>query len=118
MLRTPSAPPEPENGACERRLSCLRRHAVVLTFSYFQSLPASSRHAVWWTIFDTYSHPNLARLSAVDAETELRRSRDLIADQLGARSICSPTRSGSRECISRPLRLQWPEPQAIASQRL
>jgi len=32
----------------------------------------------------TYSHPNLARLSAVEAEHELRRSTDVISDQLGA----------------------------------
>jgi len=32
----------------------------------------------------TYSHPNLARLSAIEAEHELRRSRDIISDQLGA----------------------------------
>ena len=31
----------------------------------------------------TYSHPNLARLSAVEAEHELRRSREVISDQLG-----------------------------------
>jgi peptidoglycan/xylan/chitin deacetylase (PgdA/CDA1 family) len=31
----------------------------------------------------TYSHPNLARLSAVEAEHELRRSTDIISDQLG-----------------------------------
>ena len=31
----------------------------------------------------TYSHPNLARLSAVEAEHELRRSTDVISDQLG-----------------------------------
>ena len=31
----------------------------------------------------TYSHPNLARLSAVEAADELRRSRDVISDQLG-----------------------------------
>jgi peptidoglycan/xylan/chitin deacetylase (PgdA/CDA1 family) len=32
----------------------------------------------------TYSHPNLARLSGVEAEHELRRSTDVISDQLGA----------------------------------
>jgi peptidoglycan/xylan/chitin deacetylase (PgdA/CDA1 family) len=31
----------------------------------------------------TYAHPNLARLSRVQAETELRTSRDLISDRLG-----------------------------------
>lgn len=31
----------------------------------------------------TYSHPNLARLSAVETEHELRRSTDVISDQLG-----------------------------------
>lgn len=32
----------------------------------------------------TYSHPNLARLSALETEHELRRSTDIISDQLGA----------------------------------
>ena len=31
----------------------------------------------------TYSHPNLARVSVVEAEHELRRSMDVISDQLG-----------------------------------
>jgi len=31
----------------------------------------------------TYSHPNLARLSASETEQELRRSTDIISDQLG-----------------------------------
>lgn len=33
----------------------------------------------------TYSHPNLARLSAAEAEHELRRSTDIISDHLGVK---------------------------------